>query len=173
VGEAPGEDEDRQGRPFVGRAGELLTKMLAAISVRREEVFIANVLKCRPPGNRDPAPEEIAACRDYLTAQIAALRPAIILTLGRVPARLLLDTPMGILSLRGKPRPFAYPGGTATLFPTLHPAYLLRNPAAKRDVWDDLKEVHRLLREFTGDWPPPIPARAAADSPAPPPAAGS
>jgi DNA polymerase len=165
VGEAPGEDEDRQGLPFVGRAGELLTKMLAAISVRRDEVFIANVLKCRPPGNRDPAPEEITACRGWLAAQIAAIRPAVIVTLGRVPTRLLLDTTQGILALRGVARPFTYEGGTAILMPTLHPAYLLRSPAAKRDAWEDLKEVHRLLREITGDWPPPLPARPAPASP--------
>jgi DNA polymerase len=166
VGEAPGADEDRQGRPFVGRAGELLTKMLAAINIRREEVYIANVLKCRPPRNRDPAPDETAMCRRWLMAQIEAIRPRFIVTLGRVPAQLLLETSTGILKMRGTPRRFDYPGGAATLLPTLHPAYLLRNESAKREAWEDLKLLHRLLREDaaarpagpgqTGDWPPPL-----------------
>ncbi|MHC4473013.1 MAG: uracil-DNA glycosylase [Planctomycetota bacterium] len=156
IGEAPGGDEDRQGRPFVGRAGALLTKMLAAINVRRDEVFIGNVLKCRPPKNRDPKPDEVAQCRRYLMAQIAALRPSVILTLGRFSAQLLLGTTRGILSIRGTPRPFPYEGGVATLLPSLHPAYLLRNDAAKREAWEDMKHLHRMLRERTGDWPPPI-----------------
>ncbi len=167
VGEAPGEDEDRLGRPFVGRAGELLTKMLAAIGVAREEVFIANVLKCRPPGNRDPAPDEVAQCRRYLEAQLEALRPLVVVTLGRVPTQSLLGTTQGILSLRGVPRTWRHAGGTCVLFPTLHPAYLLRNPAAKRDAWEDLKQVHALLREKTGSWPPPLAAPRAAPSPPP------
>jgi len=156
VGEAPGADEDRQGRPFVGRAGQLLTKMLGAIHVEREEVFIANVLKCRPPRNRDPGPDEMAECRRYLDAQIRVIRPKIILTLGRFSAHQLLETTQGILSIRGVPRPYRYEGGTATVLPTLHPAYLLRNEAAKREAWEDLKLLHRLLREETGDWPPPL-----------------
>ncbi len=156
VGEAPGADEDRKGRPFVGRAGEMLTKMLAGINIDREEIFIGNVLKCRPPDNRDPAPDEVAQCRRYLMMQIAAIRPAVILTLGRTSTQLLLQTSQGILSLRGIQRPFEYHGGTAILLPSLHPAYLLRNTAAKRDAWEDMKALHRLLREITGDWPAPI-----------------
>jgi DNA polymerase len=156
VGEAPGADEDRQGRPFVGRAGDLLTDMLGAIKVDRKEVFIANVLKCRPPKNRDPSADEQVECRQYLDDQIAAIRPRFLVTLGRVPAHLLLKTSRGILSLRGSEHSFAYPGGTATLIPMLHPAYLLRRPEEKRKAWEDLKLLHRLLREETGDWPPPL-----------------
>ncbi len=156
VGEAPGAEEDRQGRPFVGKAGDLLTKMLKAIHVEREEIFIGNALKCRPPQNRDPAADELAECRRYLMMQIAAIRPKVILTLGRVSTQLLLQTSQGVLSLRGMQRPFPYHDGEAVLLPSLHPAYLLRNPAAKRDVWEDLKTVHRLLREATGDYPPPL-----------------
>jgi DNA polymerase len=156
IGEAPGAEEDRQGLPFVGPAGDLLTKMLAAIRISRSDAFIANVLKCRPPNNRDPAPDEVARCRRHLEAQIAAIRPPVILTLGRFSAQLLLETSRGILSLRGIPREYDYGQGRATLVPTLHPAYLLRNAAAKRDAWEDLKLVHRLLREKTGDWPPPL-----------------
>jgi DNA polymerase len=151
VGEAPGAEEDRQGRPFVGAAGELLTKMLLAIDIRREEVFIGNVMKCRPPENRDPAADEIAECRRYLMMQIAAIRPKVILTLGRVSTQALLETSQGILTLRGMPRPFRYHGGEAILLPSLHPAYLLRNAAAKRDAWEDLKTVKRLLREAAGE----------------------
>lgn len=158
VGEAPGADEDRQGRPFVGRAGELLTRMLLAINVEREEIFIGNVLKCRPPNNRDPAPDEVTECRRYLAAQIRTIRPAVILTLGRHSAHLLLETTRGIMSLRGTPQRYRYEGGEAILLPTLHPAYLLRNPAAKREVWEDMQTLHRLLREATGDWPPPLDA---------------
>lgn len=160
IGEAPGADEDRQGQPFVGRAGELLTRMLVAINVPREEIFIANVLKCRPPGNRDPAPNEVAECRRWLALQVRTIRPAVILTLGRHSAQLLLETTRGIMSMRGTPQRYRFEGGEATLLPTLHPAYLLRNPAAKREVWEDMQTVHRLLREATGDWPPPLdPAR--------------
>jgi len=155
VGEAPGADEDRQGLPFVGRAGEMLTNMLAGINISRDEIFIGNVLKCRPPGNRDPSPREVAECQRYLRTQIAAIRPLVILTLGRFAAQLLLGTTRGILSIRGTPRPFRYDGGVAVLLPTLHPSYLHRNPAAKREVWEDLKQLHGILREKTGDWPPP------------------
>ena len=156
IGEAPGADEDRQGRPFVGRAGQLLTKMLEAIHVPREEAFIGNILKCRPPGNRDPQPDEAVACRPWLDAQIAAIRPKVIMTLGRHSTQLLLGTTQGIMKLRGIPRPFEHSGGRTTVVPTLHPAYLLRNRSAKREAWEDLKLVHRLLRRTTGDWPPPM-----------------
>jgi len=156
VGEAPGAAEDRQGRPFVGKAGDLLTKMLKAINVEREAIFIGNVMKCRPPDNRDPAADEVAECRRYLMMQIAAIRPKVILTLGRVSTQLLLETSQGILTLRGIQRRFKFHDGEAILLPSLHPAYLLRNAAAKRDAWEDLKTVHRLLREATGDFPPPL-----------------
>jgi len=156
VGEAPGADEDRQGRPFVGKAGQLLTRMLAGIKIDRDEVFIGNVLKCRPPGNRDPLPDEVAQCRRYLMAQIAAIRPAVLLSLGRFSTQLLLGTTRGITSLRGAPRPFSFEGGTTTILPSYHPSYLLRSPAAKREAWDDLKLLHGMLRERLGDWPPPL-----------------
>ncbi len=156
VGEAPGAQEDRQGHPFVGKAGDLLTKMLAAINIAREEIFIGNVLKCRPPENRDPAADEMSQCRRYLMMQIAAIRPKVILTLGRVATQLLLETTQGILSLRGIQRTFKYHEGEAILLPSLHPAYLLRNASAKRDAWEDMKTVHRLLRAATGDWPPEL-----------------
>jgi len=147
VGEAPGHEEDLRGEPFVGRAGQLLDKIIAALGFRREEVFIANVLKCRPPGNRDPDPDEVAACTPYLERQIAALAPRRIVALGRPAARLLtgLDQPLG--RLRG--RDHSYRGIPVTV--TYHPAYLLRNPAAKADCWQDLQPV---VREFGR---PPLP----------------
>jgi DNA polymerase len=155
VGEAPGADEDASGRPFVGRAGQVLTRMLAAIGLAREEVFIANVLKCRPPGNRSPGPDEVAACRPYLVEQLAALRPELILALGTHAVRALLATERGISSLRG--RFTRTPEGTLVM-PTFHPAYLLRNPAAKREVWEDLKKVAAHLGLE-------IPARPARETP--------
>lgn len=138
VGEAPGAEEDRTGRPFVGRAGELLTRMLAAIGLTREDVYIANVLKCRPPGNRSPRPDEVAACRPFLDAQLEVLAPPLLLALGSHATRLLLRTERGITALRG--RFHTSPDGWRVM-PTFHPAYLLRKPAAKRDVWEDLKKV--------------------------------
>ena len=141
VGEAPGKDEDEQGRPFVGRSGKLLTQMIEAMGFARDEVFIANVLKCRPPANRDPAADEVERCRPYLLRQIALIRPKIICTLGRHALRTLTDYQGPIGKVRGRPMEFA---GTAVL-PTFHPAYLLRNPAAKRDAWEDLKTVLRHL----------------------------
>lgn len=138
VGEAPGADEDRTGRPFVGRAGQLLTKMLAAIGLPREDVFICNLLKCRPPGNRNPRPDEVAACKPFLREQLRLLDPPMILALGSPAARELLQTRRGIMSLRGR---FMKTRDGYRVMPTFHPAYLLRNPAAKRDVWEDLKKV--------------------------------
>ncbi|MHC5011047.1 MAG: uracil-DNA glycosylase [Planctomycetota bacterium] len=142
VGEAPGAEEDRTGRPFVGRAGDLLTRMLSAIGLSRREVFICNVLKCRPPNNRSPRPDEVAACRPFLDAQIEVLRPPLLMALGSHAARLLLRTEQGITRLRG--RFHTTPEGWRVM-PTFHPAYLLRNPAAKRDAWEDLKSVAREL----------------------------
>lgn len=141
VGEAPGEDEDRQGEPFVGRAGQLLTKIIEAINLTREQVYIANVIKCRPPGNRNPEPDEVAACEPFLFRQIEAIQPLVIVALGKFAAQCLLRTADPITRLRG--REFSYRG--ATLIPTFHPAYLLRNPPAKREVWEDMKKVRALL----------------------------
>lgn len=137
VGEAPGADEDRQGLPFVGRAGQLLTSMIEAMGLQRDEVYIANVLKCRPPGNRDPAPEEIQSCLPYLERQVDLLKPKILVALGRIAAQSLLatDTPIG--RLRGQVR--SYGPATIPLVVTYHPAYLLRNPVAKREAWRDLQ----------------------------------
>ena len=134
VGEAPGADEDRQGEPFVGRAGQLLNAMLFALGLKREEVYIANVLKCRPPGNRDPQPEEVAKCEPFLIRQIALIRPRLIVALGRHAAHSLLKTEMPLAKLRGQR--LSYQG--TPLVVTYHPAYLLRSPGDKRRAWDDL-----------------------------------
>ena len=137
IGEAPGADEDRQGEPFVGRAGQLLTQMLRAIGLAREEVFIANILKCRPPNNRDPKPEEVNACRSYLNRQIELLEPKIILALGRIAAQSLLQTDTPIGKMRG--RLYTLEEHNIPVVVTYHPAYLLRSPKEKRKVWEDLK----------------------------------
>lgn len=142
VGEAPGRDEDAQGLPFVGRAGQLLNKMIAAIDMKREEVYICNVLKCRPPDNRVPAPEEVERCRPYLEQQIALLKPALICALGLSAAQALLQTKASMASMRGKT--FAYRG--VPVIPTYHPAALLRNPGLKREAWVDLQRVRDFLR---------------------------
>jgi uracil-DNA glycosylase len=137
IGEAPGAEEDRQGEPFVGRAGQLLNAMLLAIGLPRETVFIANILKCRPPGNRDPKPEEVSRCLPYLSNQIALLQPKIMLAVGRIAAQNLLGTDAPLARLRGKLHTF---GAAATpLVITYHPAYLLRTPSDKRKAWEDLK----------------------------------
>jgi len=137
IGEAPGAEEDRQGEPFVGRAGQLLNSMLLAIGLPRETVFIANVLKCRPPGNRDPKPEEVSNCLPFLSAQIALLKPKIMLAVGRIAAQNLLATDAPLARLRGKVHRFG-PADTPLVI-TYHPAYLLRTPADKRKAWEDLK----------------------------------
>lgn len=142
VGEAPGEEEDKRGEPFVGRAGQLLTKIIEAIGLSREQVYIANVIKCRPPGNRNPEPDEVAACEPYLFRQIDVINPAVIVPLGKFAAQCLLKTTDPITRLRG--RTFDYRG--TTLIPTFHPAYLLRNPSAKREVWEDMKKVRAILQ---------------------------
>jgi len=141
VGEAPGADEDLQGRPFVGRAGQLLTRIIEAMGLKREEVYICNILKCRPPGNRNPEPPEIAACEPFLIRQLAAIRPRIVCALGAVATRALLKTDAPITALRGRFQ--TYRG--IRLMPTYHPAYLLRNPAAKKQVWEDVQEMMRVL----------------------------
>ncbi len=136
VGEAPGAEEDRRGEPFVGRAGQLLNAMLAAIGLSRESVFIANVLKCRPPNNRDPSAEEAAACRPYLERQIELLRPRLILAVGRVAAQHLLETTTPLGRLRGQVH--RHPRGDVPVVVTYHQAYLLRSPADKARAWEDL-----------------------------------
>jgi len=144
IGEAPGAEEDRQGLPFVGAAGELLTRILAAIETRREDVYIANILKCRPPGNRDPQPDEVSACRGYLERQIELIQPKIIVALGRIAAQTLLgnDTPIG--RMRGQWYKIM---GVPTMV-TYHPAALLRNQALKRPTWEDMQQVRDRLREL-------------------------
>lgn len=144
IGEAPGQEEDRRGEPFVGRAGQLLDRMLAAIGLDREAVFITNVLKCRPPKNRDPRPEEARACGPYLRRQIELIEPKVILSVGRVSAQQLLETSESIGRLRGRWHRFG-PRETPLLV-TYHPAYLLRSPLEKRKAWDDLKRVRAELR---------------------------
>lgn len=144
IGEAPGADEDRQGEPFVGRAGQLLTSMLKALGLAREQVYIANILKSRPPNNRDPLPEEVAACEPYLKQQIALIRPKIILAVGRIAAQNLLKTDTKIGALRGQRH--TCPGTEIPVVVTYHPAYLLRSPLEKRKAWEDLKFARRVLR---------------------------
>jgi DNA polymerase len=141
VGEAPGGDEDIQGIPFVGRAGQLLTKMILAINLERDQVYIANVIKCRPPGNRNPEPDEIETCEPFLFQQIDAVRPKVIVALGAFAAKTLLRTEESISRLRG--RVFDFRG--AKLIPTFHPSFLLRSPERKRDAWEDLKRARALL----------------------------
>lgn len=142
VGEAPGREEDLKGVPFVGEAGQLLDRILLAMGMQREDVYICNVLKCRPPSNRDPQPEEVATCEAFLIRQIAAIRPQVIVGLGRFAVHTLLKTKDPISRLRGEWQ--SYQG--IPLMPTYHPAYLLRNPEGKRDVWEDMKEVLRRLQ---------------------------
>jgi uracil-DNA glycosylase family 4 len=143
VGEAPGADEDAQGRPFVGSAGQLLTKIIAAMGLRREEVYICNILKCRPPGNRNPQPDEIAACEPFLIRQLRAIQPKVICALGTFAAHTLLKSEAPISVLRG--RFHSYQG--ISLMPTYHPAFLLRSPGAKKQVWEDVQMVMQALRE--------------------------
>lgn len=143
VGEAPGADEDRQGRPFVGRAGQLLTKIINAMGLTREEVYICNILKCRPPKNRNPRPEEIQACESFLIEQIRAIDPEVICALGAFAVRTLLNTDAPISSLRGKFH--SYRG--INFMPTYHPAYLLRNPRAKKQVWEDVQMIMKVLKK--------------------------
>jgi DNA polymerase len=141
VGEAPGRDEDLQGIPFVGRAGQLLTRIIEAMGLKREDVYICNVLKCRPPNNRDPLPEEVSSCVPYLEQQLDLLKPTVICALGRHSAQTLLARKDPIGKLRG--RVFSYRG--VKFVPTYHPAALLRNPNLKRTVWEDVQLVRRIL----------------------------
>jgi DNA polymerase len=146
VGEGPGAEEDRQGLPFVGRAGELLDRMLRAIDLDREQVYIANVVKCRPPGNRDPLPDEVAACADFLAGQIDAVRPSVLVCLGRIAAQTLLGDESPVGRLRGG---WHRVRGVETRV-TYHPAALLRNPALRRPTWEDLQEIRDRLRAAGG-----------------------
>jgi uracil-DNA glycosylase family 4 len=143
VGEAPGADEDIQGFPFVGRAGQLLTKIIEAIGLKRDDVYIANVIKCRPPQNRNPEQDEVDTCEPFLFQQVDVISPKVIVALGSFASRALLRTLDPISRLRG--RVYEYRG--AKLVPTFHPAFLLRNPASKREVWEDMKVVRELLRK--------------------------
>jgi DNA polymerase len=145
VGEGPGADEDRQGLPFVGAAGELLTRIIQAIEMTREEVYIANVVKCRPPGNRDPQPDEVAACRGYLDRQITLVRPRVLVALGKVAAQALLGNEAPIGRMRGQ---WHQVQGIPTMV-TYHPAALLRNQALKRPTWEDMQQVRDFLRSGT------------------------
>ncbi|HSG58239.1 MAG TPA: uracil-DNA glycosylase [Woeseiaceae bacterium] len=146
IGEAPGAEEDRRGEPFVGRAGKLLDEMLRAVGQGRDVAFIANILKCRPPNNRDPRPEESTACRQYLDRQIELVKPKIILAVGRIAAQLLLDTDAPVGRLRGT----VHRLDATPLVVTYHPAYLLRSPAQKRKAWDDLCLARRVAGELPG-----------------------
>ena len=141
IGEAPGRDEDIQGIPFVGRAGQLLTKMIEAIGLTRDDVYIANVIKCRPPENRNPEPDEVASCEPFLFRQVESIGPVVIVALGAFAAQALLKTQDTISRLRGR----VYRCHGAQLVPTFHPAYLLRSPDKKRDAWEDLKRAKSLL----------------------------
>lgn len=151
VGEGPGADEDEQGVPFVGRAGQLLTKMIGAMTLTREQVYICNVVKCRPPGNRTPTPDEMEACAPFLFRQLAVLRPKVIVTLGAPAGQTLLATKTPIGKLRGRFHNFPPPALAGVglpecqLMPTFHPAYLLRSPEEKGKTWDDLKQVMRFV----------------------------
>jgi uracil-DNA glycosylase len=144
VGEGPGYDEDVQGRPFVGKAGQLLTKIIESIQLKREEVYIANIVKCRPPQNRNPEPDEIIACLPFLQKQIQTIEPKIICALGAFAAQSLLQTGEKISSLRGRP----FDLGGIRVIPTYHPAFLLRNPEKKREVWEDMKKIAVWIEEL-------------------------
>ena len=144
IGEGPGQQEDEQGIPFVGLAGQLLTKIIEAIGLTRDEVYIANIVKCRPPGNRQPSPEESAMCLPYLRRQIEIIRPRIIVTLGNVPTQTLLQTTVGITKTRG----IIVERDGILYMPTFHPAYLLRDPNKKKEVWEDMKRVWAKMKEL-------------------------
>jgi len=146
IGEAPGADEDLKGEPFVGRAGKLLNSMLLSVGLQRKDVFIANILKCRPPENRDPKPEEVTACEKYLRQQIELINPKIILALGRIASQNLLKSTTPIGKMRGNS--YQYLGSDLPVVVTYHPAYLLRSPTEKRKVWEDLKFAKNIFREL-------------------------
>jgi DNA polymerase len=145
VGEAPGADEDVQGEPFVGKAGQLLTRIIEAIKLKRSEVYIANIVKCRPPGNRDPQDDEIQTCIPFLKKQLAVIQPRIICTLGRFSTQALLETREGITALRGR---FHVLQNGIKVMPTYHPSFLLRYPEKKREVWEDMQKVQKEYAEW-------------------------
>jgi len=148
VGEAPGADEDAQGRPFVGKAGQLLTRIIEAIQLKRSDVYIANIVKCRPPANRDPEEDEVQACLPFVQKQLAIIRPRIICTLGRIATQALLQTDRGITELRGR----FHQVGDCKVMPTYHPSYLLRNQEKKREAWADLQKIQaEYLKGVQGD----------------------
>ena len=144
IGEGPGRDEDLQGRPFVGRSGELLTRMIRAIGIERDEVYICNVVKCRPPQNRNPEPDEAAACLNYLRAQVGLVRPQVVVLLGKVACRYALQQEISVTREHGR----WYERKGVWFMPTYHPSALLRNPALKRDSWDDFQKIRDKLREI-------------------------
>jgi uracil-DNA glycosylase family 4 len=156
IGEAPGVEEDRQGEPFVGRAGQLLTSMIRALGLRREDVFIANILKCRPPNNRDPKPEEAASCRTFLERQVELVNPALVIAVGRIAAQDLLATATTIARLRGKVHAFG--AHNWPLIVTYHPAYLLRSPGEKRKAWQDLLFAKQVFARVEREGATPRPA---------------
>ena len=143
IGEGPGYDEDVQGRPFVGKAGQLLTKIIQSMHLQREDVYIANIIKCRPPQNRNPEPDEIESCSPFVLKQIRTIQPRVICALGTFAAQTLLKTTTKITALRGN----AYSLDAIRVIPTYHPAFLLRNPERKKDVWEDMKRIMEYLRE--------------------------
>ena len=155
VGEAPGQQEDLQGLPFVGRAGKLLDQLLEEVGLSRVEVFIANVLKSRPPGNRDPQPDEISACRPYLDRQIELIEPNVICTLGNFATKLLTRSPRGITQVRGRPQVHEVGGRTLRIYPLFHPAAALRTPRVQEELREDFAGLPALLAE-----PPPVPLGA-------------
>jgi DNA polymerase len=165
VGEAPGFHEDQQGRPFVGRAGVLLDELLAEIDLSRDEVFVGNVLKCRPPGNRDPLPEEVEECTPHLHRQIELIEPRVICTLGNFATKLLTGSPRGITSVRGRPQDREISGRSVRLYPILHPAAALRSTAVKQQLRDDFHRLPELLAEPR---PEPVSAPPLAESPTEP-----
>ncbi|MFZ7133130.1 MAG: uracil-DNA glycosylase [Eubacteriales bacterium] len=144
VGEGPGSNEDRLGRPFVGKAGHLLDKMLKAIDLTRDEIYITNIVKCRPPGNRNPEESEIEKCLPYLRWQVKIIKPKIIVSLGSISAKVLINEDIKITKDRGR----IFTKGKIKFIPTLHPAYLLRNPNAKKDSWEDFKLISKTLKEL-------------------------
>lgn len=149
VGEGPGVDEDRQGRPFVGRAGRLLDKMLAAAEIVREEIYISNIVKCRPPGNRTPTPEEMNVCIAILREQYAAMRPKVLVTLGSAPTRAILHPRAKITQVRGK----WFKRKGLFILPTFHPAFLLRNPESKREAWEDFQKIRDVYQKIRAQQP--------------------
>lgn len=143
IGEGPGRDEDLQGRPFVGRSGELLTRMICAIGLERDQVYICNVVKCRPPQNRNPEPDEAAACINYLRAQVALVRPKVIVLLGKVACRYTLNQELSVMRVHGQ----WFERKGVFFMPTFHPSFLLRDPAMKRAAWDDFQKIRDKLNE--------------------------